>query len=118
TVVPRAVAVISLPSVALYLLQRDDPAYQETPAWVRNTSWVYVQRGTDQGEGWDHYGTGKVEHVWIVPKPFELGVLFGTGPERIAEWLDRHRPQALTHFLQALAQAYVPPVVPTSVTPR
>src|SRR5207247_7729006 len=46
-----------------------------------------------------------------------LGVLFGTGPERIAEWLDRHRPQALTHFLQALAQAYVPPVVPTAVTP-
>ena len=124
-VVPRALALITLPSIALYLLQKDDPEYQDMPAWVRNTAWVYIQRGDDKSstpdannpKGWDGYGTGKVKHRWILPKPFELGVVFGTAPERMVEWVDKKKPAALRHMRDALVQAFAPPIVPTAVAP-
>lgn len=117
TMLPRAVGLITVPSIALYLSQKDDPEYQDTPAWLRNTSWIWIQRGDDQGPGWDGFGTGKVVRRWVLPKPFELGVLFGTVPERITEWLDRRKPGSIRHMTEAMEQAFVPPVVPTAVAP-
>lgn len=117
TVIPRALALVTLPSLALYMMQKDDPEYQDLPAWLRNTAWVWIERGNDRSDGWDGYGTGKVVHRWVLPKPFELGVLFGTVPERIAEWIDKKRPSSLRHMAEALQQAFAPPIVPTAIAP-
>lgn len=117
TVIPRALAMITVPSVTLYLMQKDDPAYQEVPRWVKDASWVYVQRGPDRGEGWDGYGTGKVEHVWMLPKPFELGVVYGTVPERIAEWVHTNDPQVLDAMTDAITKAFTPNLWPTFAQP-
>ncbi|EOX1555423.1 LPD38 domain-containing protein [Vibrio cholerae] len=58
---------IAAASVALMLMNGDDERYQELPDWDKDLNWhIWV------------YG----EHVRI-PKPFEIGVLFGTLPERI-----------------------------------
>jgi diguanylate cyclase (GGDEF)-like protein len=116
-IIPRAIAAITIPSLVLKYLQDDDPVYRDVPRWVKNVSWVYVQRGTDRGAGWDGYGSGKVEHVWMIPKPFELGVLFGTVPERITDYVQEHKPQALTEMATAVGQVFAPPVLPTAVTP-
>lgn len=124
-VVPRALAYVTLPSIALYLLQKDDPEYQDTPAWVRNFAWVWIHRGDDRSstpdahnpKGWDGYGSGKVVRRWWFPRPFALGVVFGTVPERITEWLGKKKPASLRHMRDALIQAFVPPVVPTGITP-
>lgn len=117
TILARAGAWITLPSLALYALQKDDPAYKNVPRWKRNVGWVIVDRGDDQGEGWDGYGSGKVERVWVIPKPFELGVLFGTVPERIAEYLDSNDSQSVDAMRDALARAFTPPHVPTAIVP-
>ena len=117
TILARVGANITLPSVALYLMQRGDPAYQEIPRWAKDVAWFYVQRGTDQGEGWDGYGPGKVKHVFWFPKPFELGVLFGTVPERILEWMDSHDPTILGSAVDAVIKAFMPPLLPTVLVP-
>ncbi len=63
--------VIALASVLLYLLNRDDDRYKELEEWDKDTYF--------------HFWVGK-EHFRL-PKPFEVGVLFGTIPERLTELL-------------------------------
>lgn len=115
-VIPRMVAEITVPSLALYYLQRDDPVYQDMPSWKRDLFWVYVDRGDDQGEGWDGYGSGKVQHVWMFPKPFELGLLFGTLPERMAAWRDG-RDKDFARNMRDLVGRMAPPWIPTAAVP-
>lgn len=116
-VIPRLAAEVTVPSLALYYLQRDDPVYRDLPAWKRDLFWVYVQRGDDHGEGWDGYGSGKVERIWMFPKPFELGVLFGTLPERAAEWADGRNPEPGRAVAEALRRSVTPPHWPAVVQP-
>lgn len=115
-VIPRLVAEVTVPSLALYYLQRNDPVYQDMPEWKRDLFWLYVQRGDDQGAGWDGYGSGKVKHIWMIPKPFELGLLFGTLPELFARWHDQKNPEA-GRDLEQLAGRMAPPWIPTAATP-
>jgi hypothetical protein len=68
--VGMGVAALTFPSVALMLTNYDDPEYQSLPTWEKNLFW-HIPR-EDGG-------------FWRVPKPFELGVLFGSLPERILE---------------------------------
>ena len=65
----RCLLYITLPSVILYLLNRDDERYQELPQWEKDLFWIIPTP----------------KHVFRIPKPFELGVIFGTLPERILE---------------------------------
>ncbi|WP_326027721.1 LPD38 domain-containing protein [Vibrio cholerae] len=58
---------IAAASIALALVNGEDERYQELPDWDKDMNW--------------HFWFGD-EHVRI-PKPFEIGVLFGTFPERI-----------------------------------
>lgn len=58
-------------SVALYLLNRDDERYKQLPNWVRDLHWVILPPGSDR--------------AYLIPKPFELGVFFGSIPERMTE---------------------------------
>lgn len=54
-------------SLALGLINADDERYEELPDWDKDANW--------------HFFLGD-DHVRI-PKPFELGILFGTIPERL-----------------------------------
>lgn len=58
---------IAAASVALVLINGNDERYQELPDWDKDMNW--------------HFWFG--DQHWRVPKPFEIGVLFGTFPERI-----------------------------------
>ena len=64
-VIPRIAAMITMPSIALYLAQRNDPAYQEVPQWQKDVAWIIVQRDA----------RGTLQHIWRIPKPPELGIL-------------------------------------------
>ncbi|URQ87747.1 DEAD/DEAH box helicase family protein [Pseudoalteromonas sp. SCSIO 43088] len=54
-------------SLALAAMNDDDERYQELPDWDKDMNWHVFA-------GEDHYR---------IPKPFELGVIFGTMPERL-----------------------------------
>lgn len=68
---PRAIAkragMITAASLALLAWNWDDERYEELPDWDKDTNW--------------HFFLG--EQHWRIPKPFEIGVLFGTIPERM-----------------------------------
>jgi hypothetical protein len=72
---PRAIAkragMITAASVALLAHNWDDERYEGLPDWDKDANW--------------HFWLG--DHHWRIPKPFEIGVLFGTIPERMVRAL-------------------------------
>ncbi|WP_323918916.1 LPD38 domain-containing protein [Aeromonas caviae] len=72
---PRAIAkragMITAASMALLAHNWDDERYEGLPDWDKDANW--------------HFWLG--DHHWRIPKPFEIGVLFGTIPEHIARAL-------------------------------
>lgn len=70
----KATMGITLPSVILYGVNRDDPGYWKLPDWERAIFW-HVRNPQTGG--------------WIrIPKPFEWGIIFGTSVERMLEWME------------------------------
>lgn len=106
-VLPRILASITLPSIYLHLTQKDDPTYQELPRWQKDLFWIVIDRDEK----------GALQHIWRIPKPFELGVMFGTVPERILEYADKHDPEAVESALSAVQRAFTPPIWPTAISP-
>ncbi|WP_033130082.1 LPD38 domain-containing protein, partial [Aeromonas aquatica] len=72
---PRAIAkragMITAASLALLAHNWDDERYEALKDWDKDANW--------------HFWLG--EHHWRIPKPFEIGVLFGTIPERMVRAL-------------------------------
>ncbi|MFM5478279.1 LPD38 domain-containing protein [Aeromonas veronii] len=72
---PRAIAkragMITAASLALLAANWDDERYEELPDWDKDANW--------------HFFVG--DQHFRIPKPFEIGVLFGTIPERMVRAL-------------------------------
>jgi hypothetical protein len=97
----KAMAGITLPSILLYYANKDDKRYQELPQWQKDTFWIIL---------------GK-EKIYRIPKPFELGIIFGTIPERILQWIEQNDKQAFDGIGQRLKETFVPDVIPTALMP-
>ncbi|KKK47434.1 hypothetical protein LCGC14_3155220, partial [marine sediment metagenome] len=67
---------VTLPTLLLWYKQKDDPAYQELPAFRRTLAWNYIDRNDD----------GSLNRIWSVYRPFTYGLLFGAVPEMVANW--------------------------------
>jgi len=99
----KAVSGITLPSVLLYLHNRNDARYQEIPQWQKDLFWV-IPVGDD----------GPIIRI---PKPFEVGIIFGTVPEHILTWIDNKDPEALKSVGKTLLKASAPGYIPTALQP-
>ena len=70
----RAIAAITagiiMPSVYFWFANRDNEVYQRQPQWVKDNYWVVVVGDTP----------------YRIPKPFDLGVVFGTGMEQFLDY--------------------------------
>lgn len=106
-IVPRALISISLPSILLYLSQKDDEEYKKVPRWQKAVFWIWIQRDAK----------GNLKHIWRIPKPFELGIIFGTGAEAIAEFALEHDPKMVEEWLRSVRDNLLPPILPTSLMP-
>jgi hypothetical protein len=92
---------ITAPSVMLWLANHDDPRYQALPDWQRDLFWIVL---TD-------------DHIFRIPKPFELGVVFGTFPERMLdEWSSRDG-DLTKKLVGALETDFVSSMIPNALTP-
>ncbi len=100
----RAVASITIPSMMLYFLNRNNGYYQERPQWEKDLYWHIPI-----------YPDGK--YFLKVPKPFELGVMFGTSTERILRKLDQQDSTAFDKMGSTLADAFLPDFIPTGMKP-
>jgi hypothetical protein len=107
-----AIAGIAAPSMMLYAVNRNNPDYWETNIWERNLFWL-VPLPESQGGGFLR-----------IPKPFELGLVFGSSFERMFEAWDPANPEsgevdfgeAFVHQLLGEVQDMVAPM-PTALQP-
>lgn len=96
---------ITLPSVMLWCLNRDDPRYQELPQWQKDIFWVIPGKDT----------------LYKIPKPFELGILFGTVPERMLQYMyDKEKGRNGPGFKGlggSIMDNLLPSAIPTGLLP-
>lgn len=97
----KNLAYLTAPSLALYALNRNDPSYEELPSWKKDLFWNIPVGGTE----------GNTKFVSI-PVPFELGLVFKSGAERMARWIDTQDPAAWDGFGKNLAASFTLPIVP------
>ncbi len=103
----KIAAGITLPSVTLHAINRkfhddpDDPnGYSKLPQWVRDIFW-----NVKIGDTW-----------WRFPKPFELGIIFGTGAERMVDFIMDKDPKAFDGILATMGRGAAPGLLPTALT--
>jgi len=97
----KVAASITLPSVMLWWANHDDPRWKEIPRWQKDLFWIVMTK----------------DHVYRIPKPGEMGVLFGSLPERTLEAYFAENPKAFNDFSETLTKGLIPEYLPTFATP-
>jgi hypothetical protein len=97
----KVVGGITLPSVLLWWANHDDPRYKELPHWQKDLFWIVMTK----------------DHIYRIPKPFELGLVFGSGVERILDQTVGNNPEAFDKFGKSIVDIVTPSVVPTFAQP-
>lgn len=96
---------ITAPSLLLWYLNKDDPRYQELPQWQKDIFWVIPGKDT----------------LYKIPKPFELGILFGTVPERMLQYMyDKEKGRNGPGFKGlggSIMDNLLPSAIPTGLLP-
>ncbi len=88
----KGIALITIPSLLLYLRNRKDPDFRELPRWQRDLFWIT-----------------KIGQTYVrIPKPFLYGQIFGSMPERFFEYVDTKDPEAFTRLAKSLYDALTP----------
>lgn len=96
---------IALPTIALWYLNKDNSAYQELPQWEKDT-FFHIPAGNK---------------FIKIPKPFELGLLYGTTFERMLQYFDDKSTGRNGVGFKGLGDRAIdtllPDVLPTALSP-
>ncbi len=107
----KAVMYITAPSIYLWRHNNATPErakiYNGLPAWQKNLFWIFIN---DDGD------------VFRIPKPFELGVLYGSVPERILDaWKGKRKlediPLDLLEAMGLDGDSLISSITPTAAQP-
>jgi hypothetical protein len=100
----RAITGITVPTIALWALNQDEEWYQELPEWRRFNYWNFKLPGLNE--------------IVSIPKPFELGKMFGNVPEIMLDQLAVENPIAVTDAVKDSVISLVPQVpIPAIMKP-
>ncbi len=92
---------LTLASIALWAENHDKPEYQQLPQWRKDLFWNFIVG----------------DYVVSIPKPFELGVLFCSLPERILDWTNGVDPEAVKKWANSFRENVTPNWIPTALVP-
>ena len=92
---------ITLPSLLLYYANKDDERYKEIPQWQKDLFWIVLTE----------------DNIYRIPKPFTLGIVFGSLFERVATYIDENDPKAFENYMGSLLGTITPGVIPTFAQP-
>jgi len=98
---------ITLPSILLWYINKDDPYYQELPEWRKVLFWNIVLHNDD----------GTLKAIISLPKPFEYGLLFGSTIESALDWIYHDNPDSMKETANQIAQALKLVPLPTATVP-
>jgi len=131
----KIAAGLSLPSIYLEWAQKDDPRIQNAPAWARNYFWLIA---TDRWVNISEADAAKLTPeqrdphllrmrngqyqvnngtVFRIPKPFEPGIIFGSGAADLFRYYVLNDKRAFEGFTDAMVAGLLPGVIPTFALP-
>jgi len=128
----RALAAVTLPSLLLWWRNHDDPRWKDIPDWQRDLFWIVLtdkwERPQNTDEMAEKHALGLTREIngeimvnngntYRIPKPFELGVLFGSLPERMLDAYVAANPDAFKNFYKTLGNVFAFNVIPTVFLP-
>lgn len=102
-VATKALLGITLPSIILWSFNKDDERYKALPEWQKNFFWI-LPLGND----------GPIIRI---PKPFDLGLIFGSLPERILDYIYLNDKKSINSVFDAIKQGAMPGLIPTAALP-
>lgn len=99
----KATATLTVPTIALWHINKDRQWYKELPAWQKYGFWNM------------EIGTNKDGSPLIVrlPRPFEWGVVFSSAPEAVLNYWYAKDPEALKEGIGVMADQINPLDIPT-----
>jgi len=103
TALTRAALGITVPSLILWAINHDDERYKKLPEWQKNFFWIFPI-GTDGP-------------ILRLPKPFELGLIFGSLPERILDYAVSKDIDEVKSIATAMKDGAMPGMIPTVALP-
>jgi len=125
----RGLTYITAPSVLLWWANKDDPRYQELPNHEKDFYWNYpitiwseAENGEESGQpphmvkeenGKTYVNTGPILKI---PKPMELGIIFGTFAERLMDAAFTDNPESFADFGESVT-SFAPGFVPDGILP-
>ena len=115
---------ITAPSVLLWSVNHDDPDYQQLPQWQKDFFWIvpvgsappsplHVRQAEERGEE----PKNSAMFFARMPKPWSMGMIFGTLPERMLEEYKAQNPDAFKDYFKNLWEASGPKFTPTAAAP-
>lgn len=102
----RALGAVTVPSMLLWWVNKDDQQIQDLPRWQHDLFWL--ARVPLPGGG---------SFILRYPKAHEIGLLFGTLPERILDKYVADNPKAMKDIDKAVMNMFLPSFVPTVAVP-
>ena len=91
-VTAKAAAIVTVPVLLNWWLNKDEEWYQELPAWQKDLT-LPMKIG---------------DTIWRIPLPPVAGVLFGAAPRRMMEQLVRDNPRAWDDYFESVALDFTP----------
>lgn len=131
-VTTKGLMYLTAPSILLWWANHDDERYKEIPRWQKDLFWIIPtndwQPAKDAGEiqGMPKHlirqkddGSYEINkgHIYRLPKPQELGLIFGTIPERMMEKFFTDNPRALTDLGETIQGLVSPNLIPDAALP-
>lgn len=131
-VVGKAALMITVPSILNWYINHDDPRYKDIPGWQKDLFWVIptddwqkphpsddISRLPSYLIRYDRNGVPEVNRgtIYRFPKPQELGIIFGSLPERILEKFFGDNPDAMKGMMKTITETLTPAVIPNIASP-
>jgi len=125
---------ITTTSVLLWWANKDDPRMQEIDRAQKDLFWIVPvddwQDATNEEArkvpSFYRRQVGELDQkrwqvnkgaIFRIPKPFEMGILFGSLPERVLEKYFKENPKALKDFEDTMIAMFAPPFIPDVIKP-
>lgn len=94
----KAMLYITTPSLLAWYMGKDDKEIQNLPEWRKTLFWNVNMRPVAEKAGIE-----MDDFVMSFPKPFLLGTIYGTGPEKALDYIYKDDKRAGVKFLEAMA---------------
>jgi hypothetical protein len=104
----RGVVGLTLPSLLLWLLNNDDPEYQELEQWRKDLFWNIPTPQSLRKHNWNFIS---------IPKPFLWGAVYGTGLGEHVPATFKKDARAWKGYLGTLYSAAAPTMLPSGFVP-